>query len=145
MEQNIFRLLYTLAGFMIMLMGLFNFFSHHERYVKYNQHVQEVVGQQPSWMVEVDEPQMQAEQTYLTYQELLIELGGYYTLYDYVVMRTENNRYETGEQEDYIQEINGFPMFCQTIDSTKIYMLNVIMVDENAQRKIILEVKTVKE
>ncbi|GEM_PF-1196524 len=139
MTHNIFKLLYIIAGFMIMLMGLFSFFEQHSQYTRYYQSVQKSQEEKNNWLIDTVWVEEIEHSKLLTYEELRIEVGGYYCFSEELIIQAVDKTFEKN------QSLEGFQEFMHTLEADKKYYLNVTSEAEHLREKMVLEIIEVKE
>lgn len=136
MTHNIFKMLYIIAGFMIMLMGLFSFFNHHSQYNRYYQSVEKIQSQGNSWLV--DEEWDDASSNEISYEQLVAEIGGYYCFGKDVQIRMEEYEFQGVLSEENIRQLMN------RMDKQKTYFLKISTEKNGLKVRSILEIQEVK-
>ncbi len=136
MTHNIFKMLYIIAGFMIMLVGLFSFFDHHSQYNRYYQSVEEIQSQGNSWLV--DEEWDDASSNYMSYEQLVAEIGGFYCFGKDVQIRMEEYEFKGVLSEENIDQLMN------RMDKQIKYVLKISTEDDGLKKNNILEIQEVK-
>jgi hypothetical protein len=129
-------MLYIIAGFMIMLVGLFSFFDHHSQYNRYYQSVEEIQSQGNSWLV--DEEWDDASSNYMSYEQLVAEIGGFYCFGKDVQIRMEEYEFKGVLSEENIDQLMN------RMDKQIKYVLKISTEDDGLKKNNILEIQEVK-
>ena len=143
MTQNIFKLLYIVAGFMILLMGLFSFFNYHSQYNAYYASVQDLNIHSTEWIMndkgtheyKLVDPN---DEDGLDYKEIMAEIGGYYSFDKEVILQIDEYEYKGILTQESMNQI------IHKINKERKYSMEISEIEHHLQNKIRIKINEVK-